>query len=141
MTEKQDNSPRIEKVQLVYARVLEMVSHVAMFLLAAGYLVYILQLLPPSVPIESISGNWHLSAFDMQQKLHAPSGWLIFSNTEALFKGDVVSYFSIFYLCMATIICLVFAAIIFFRGKNYLYAAITALQVLVLFFAASGLIH
>ncbi len=141
MTEKEKNSPGTEKVQLVYARVLNTASHVAIFFLAAGYLIYILQLLPSSVPIESIAGNWHLSASEMQQKIHTPSTWVFFSTPGILFNGDIVSYLSIFYLSMVTVICLAVAAVIFYRGKNYLYTTITILQVLVLLIAASGVIH
>lgn len=141
MTDKEMNSSGAEKVQLVYARVLDIVSHVAIFFLAVGYLIYVLQLLPLAVPIESISGNWHLSASEMQQKIHTPSTWLFFSTPGILFKGDIVSYISIFYLSMVTVICLVVAAVLFYRGKNYLYFVITIFQVLVLLIAASGFIH
>ncbi|TLU81686.1 MAG: DUF1634 domain-containing protein [Chlorobium sp.] len=141
MSDKEKKSESIDKVQLVYARVLEMVSHVGMAFLAIGYLVYVLQLLPLSVPIDAIAGNWHLKASEMQQKLHTPAGWSIISSPAALFKGDVVSYLSIYYLAMATVVCLVFASVTFYREKNYLYTTIAVLQVVVLLVAASGVIH
>ena len=141
MNDKEKNTDKIDQVQLVYARVLEMVSHVGMAFLALGYVVYVLQLLPLSVPIDAIAGNWHLKASEMQQKLHTPAGWSILSSSGALFKGDVVSYLSIYYLAMATVVCLAFASVIFYREKNYLYTTIAVLQVLVLLVAASGLIH
>ena len=140
MTDKEKKFPAIDNVQLVYGRVLETVSHVGMAFLTAGYLVYVLQLLPPSVPIDAIAGNWHLKASELQQKLHTPSGWSFLSSTAALAHGDVVSYLSIYFLAMATIICLAFTIIIFYREKNYLYTTISVLQVLVLLIASAGVV-
>jgi len=139
--DKEKKSFGIDKVQLVYAQVLETVSHVGIAFLVGGYFVYVLQLLPLSVPIDAIAANWHLKASEMQQKLHTPSGWSFLKSTAALLKGDVVSYLSIFYLAMATIACLAFATITFYREKNYVYTALAVLQVVVLLVAASGLIH
>lgn len=141
MSDKERNTHNIDKVQLVYARVLEMVSHVGISFLALGYLVYVLQLLPLSIPIDAIAGNWHLKASEMQQKLHTPAGWSILSTPAALFKGDVVSYLSIYYLATATVVCLAFASVTFYREKNYLYTTIALFQLVVLLVAASGLIH
>jgi len=131
----------IDKVQLVYAQVLENVSHIGIAFLTVGYLAYVLQLLPLSVPIDIIAGNWHLKASEMQHKLHTPSGWSFLHNTAILLKGDIISYLSIFYLAMATIVCLAFATITFYREKNYVYTTLAVLQVVVLLVAASGLIH
>ncbi len=142
MTDKGKKSCAVDRVQLVYAQVLERVSSIGFAFLAIGYLVYVLQLLPFSVPIEAIAANWHLNASDMQHKLHTPLGWSFSDGTlAALLKGDIVSYLSIFYLAMATIVCLVFATTIFYREKNYIYTTITLLQVIVLIVAATGLIH
>ncbi len=139
--DKQKKYQAVDEVQTVYARVLEIVSHVGFVFLSVGYLVYVMQLLPLSVPIEAIAGNWHLKASEMQQKLQIPAGWSFVSSTAALGKGDVLSYLSILYLAMATVICLVFAITAFYREKNYLYTAIAVLQVVVLLVAASGLVH
>ncbi len=135
-------SSAVDKVQLVYAQVLEIVSYAGFAFLAIGYVVYVLQLLPLSVPIDAIAANWHLKASDMQQKLHTPLGWSFSGGTPAaLLQGDIISYLSIFFLAMATIACLAFAAVTFYREKNYLYVTIAVLQVVVLLVAASGLIH
>ena len=127
-------------VQFVYAKVLDFVSHAGMVFIAAGYLIYVMQLPPLSVSIRAVADNWHLSASDMQQKLHVPSGWSFMGSMADALHGDVVSYMSILFLCMATILCLVFAVKVFFREKNYIYTAITFLQALVLLVAASGVI-
>jgi uncharacterized membrane protein len=140
MTDRDKKFHDIGKVQLIYARVLETVSHVGMVFLAVGYLVYVLQLLPLSVPIDAIAGNWQLNASAMQQKLHTPSGWAFLSSTAALVHGDVVSYLSIYFLAMVTIICLAFAIITFYREKNYLYTTIAVLQVVVLIIASAGIV-
>ncbi len=141
MSDKENKSQNIDKVQLVYARVLEKISHVGFAFLAGGYIIYVLQLLPLSVPIDAIAGNWHLKASEMQEKLHTPAGWSFLSSSTALFKGDIISYLSIFYLALATVVCLAFAIVTFYREKNYLYAVIAVFQFAVLLIAASGLVH
>jgi uncharacterized membrane protein len=140
MTDKEKKCIGTDKVQCVYARVLETVSHMGMAFLTVGYLVYVLQLLPLSVPIDAIAGSWHLKASAMQQKLHTPSGWSFLSSTAALLHGDVMSYLSIYFLAMVTIICLAFAISTFYREKNYLYTTIAVLQVVVLIIASAGIV-
>ena len=140
MINMQREKSGIDPVQLIYARVLDLASHLGMALIAIGYLVYVLQLLPLSVPIDAVAGNWHLRASVVQQKLHMPAGWSFMEAGGTLLKGDVISYLSIIYLAMATILCLAFSSMTFFREKNYIYTVIALLQVAVLLFASSGVV-
>ncbi len=141
MMDKNKKSQGIDNVQQVYSKVLENVSHVGFVLLIGGYFVYILQLLPLSIPIDVIAGNWHLSAAEMHQKLNTPSGWSFFATTAMLMKGDVFSSLSIYYLATATIFCLLFTIPAYIRDKNYIYTTIAFFQIVVLLVAASGIIN
>jgi hypothetical protein len=139
MSDRNKEGIYADRVQLAYAKTLDYVSHAVMLAMAAGYIVYMLQLLPLEVPVETIAGNWHLSASAMQAKLHPSCGWSCFSSLTALLHGDAVSYASVIFLALATLICLASAAAVFFSEKKHLFLAITMLQVLVLLVAASGI--
>jgi uncharacterized membrane protein len=137
-----NNGERIyaDRVQLAYARTLDIVAHAVMLVLGIGFLLYILQLLPLTVPIETVAGNWHLSSSELQAKIHPFCGWSCFASLPVLLHGDAVSYASVVMLSMATIICLVTAVAVFFSEKNHLFLMIAVLQVVVLLVAASGVI-
>jgi hypothetical protein len=128
-----------DRVQLVYARTLDYVAHSVIILMAVGYFLYLTELLPLSVPIETIAGNWHLSAGHLQAKLNLPCGWGCFTSPTGILHGDIFSYISVIFLSLATLICLASAVAVFISEKKHLYSAIAALQVLVLLVAASGI--
>ncbi len=138
MTDKKGEKIYADRVQLAYAKTLDIVAHAVMLVIGAGYLLYIMQLLPLSVPIETVAGNWQLSSSELQAKLHLFSGWSCFASLPLLLHGDAVSYASVVMLSMATILCLATAVIVFFREKNHLFLMIAILQVVVLLVAASG---
>jgi hypothetical protein len=139
MSDKPREGGYADKVQLVYARTLDYVAHSVIILMAVGYFLYLTELLPLSVPIETIAGNWHLSAAHLQAKLNLPCGWGCFTSPAGLLHGDIFSYISVIFLSLATLICLASAVAVFISEKKHLYSAIATLQVLVLLVAASGI--
>ncbi|MBN1929074.1 MAG: DUF1634 domain-containing protein [Chlorobiaceae bacterium] len=128
-----------DRVQLLYARTLDLLSHAVIVSMAAGYALYLTGLLPLSIPIETVAANWHLSAADMQAVLRQPSGWNFLDTPGGVLHGDVVSYMSVILLALATLICLAVAVVIYFSEKNRLFFAIALGQLLVLAVAASGI--
>ncbi|NTV07739.1 MAG: DUF1634 domain-containing protein [Chlorobium limicola] len=136
MNGKKREKAEIDKVQLVYASVLDVVSHIGMALIAAGFLIYVLKLLPLTVSIEDVAAHWHMRAADMNRILTVPSGW---SWVQDPLHGDVLSYFSVVFLSMAAMICLVSVIPVFLGEKNRTYALIALLQVMVLAAAVVGI--
>lgn len=126
-----------DNVQLAYAGVLGVTSTLGIILVVLGYIVYVFQLLPLSVPVEAVAANWHLRAADLHRQIHVSSGWSCFSE---LGKGDAISYVSIIYLASVTMFCLFAAAMAFFKEKNLIYVTISILQLGVLVFAAAGIV-
>ncbi|NTW83353.1 MAG: DUF1634 domain-containing protein [Chlorobiaceae bacterium] len=125
------------RVQLDYAAVLGFTSTIGMVLIALGYLVYISGMLPSAVPATEVAAHWHLKASEFHKVVQMPSGWNWLGE---LGRGDVLSYASILYLASATILCLSWIVPSFIREKNRIYTAITIFQVLVLLFAAAGIV-
>ncbi|MGC8775595.1 MAG: DUF1634 domain-containing protein [Chlorobaculum sp.] len=127
-----------DSVQLAYAKTLEFVSHAIIIVMALGFILYIFRLLPLTVPVETVAANWHLNATKLQMKIHHHSGWSCFEDVHTFMHGDTISYASVVFLSMATMVCLATATIAFFKEKNRIYLLITILQVLMLLVAASG---
>ncbi len=139
MSDKQREGGYADRVQLVYAKTLDYVAHSIIVVMAIGYFLYLTQLLPLSVPIETIAGNWHLSAAKLQAKLNLSCGWDCFTAPAGIIHGDILSYISVIFLSLSTLICLASAVAAFISEKKYLYSTIAILQVLVLLVAASGI--
>lgn len=127
-----------DKVQLAYAAILSKATTLGMILVAIGYVLYVFQLMPLSVPIDQVAGNWGLRASEFHHKVPgAPYGWSCFNQAG---NGDVLSYISIIYLGIVTMMCLVAAGIAFLREKNMIYTLISFAQVAVLVLAAAGVV-
>ncbi len=125
------------KVQLTYATVLSWTSTLGIIFVVAGYLIYVFQLLPAAVSPAEIAMQWHLRAAEFHKVVPVPSGWDWITQ---LGRGDVLSYASIVYLSSVTMMCLVVIIPLFLKEKDRIYTMITILQVLVLVFAATGII-
>ena len=132
-----EESIHADKVQLAYAGILGKATTLGIALIIAGYAIYVFQLIPLSVPIEHVADNWHLRAAEFHQQIDAPLGWSCFS---APGYGDTVSYITLIYLGSVTMLCLFVAGLAFLREKNGIYTAISFIQLLVLIFAAAGIV-
>ncbi|NTU53639.1 MAG: DUF1634 domain-containing protein [Chlorobiaceae bacterium] len=127
-----------DKVQLAYAGILSKATTLGIILVIIGYVIYVFQLLPLSVPIDQVAGNWGLRASEFHHKIPlATSGWSSFSQAE---KGDAFSYITLIYLGTVTMLCLAVSGIAFLREKNMVYTFFSFAQLAVLIMAASGLI-
>jgi hypothetical protein len=125
------------RIQLTYATVLSWTSTLGIVFVAAGYLVYVFQLLPSTVSPSEVAMHWHLRAVELHKIVPVPSGW---DWIYQLGRGDVVSYASVVYLSSVTMLCLLVIIPLFLKEKDMIYAVMTVLQVLVLVFAAAGII-
>lgn len=129
-----------DRVHVLYAKTLDLVSHAVIVTMSIGYVLYLTELLPLGIPIETLAANWNLSAADMQARLHQPSGWSFLTNPGGLLQGDIVSYMSVILLALATLFCLAVAVTVYFREKKPLFFTIALGQFLVLVVAASGIV-
>jgi hypothetical protein len=127
----------ISKTQKRYAHVLYWVAAVGQILLVLGYIIYVSKLLPRETPIERITQAWHLSAAELTDELGLETGW---NWIRKLSYGDSISYGALVMLALGTNICLLVAAVSYFREKNRKYAFIVILQIVVLLVAASGIV-
>ncbi|TLU88636.1 MAG: DUF1634 domain-containing protein [Chlorobium sp.] len=136
MSSEKQKETAIDRVQLVYANVLDFVSHTGMVLVAAGFFAYVFRLLPPTVSIEDIASHWHMKASEMHRIIKVPAGWSWVSDP---LHGDALSYVSIIFLSMAAMICLTSAFTVFLKERNRIYTVIAFLQIAVLAAAVAGI--
>ncbi|HHE31458.1 MAG TPA: DUF1634 domain-containing protein [Chlorobaculum parvum] len=129
-----------DRVHIFYAKTLDFVSHAVIVAMVIGYVLYLTGLLPLSIPIGAIAGNWHLSAAEMQATLHHPKGWSFVTAPGGVLQGDIVSYMSVILLALATLFCLAVAVVVYLREKKPLFFTIALGQFLVLVVAASGIV-
>lgn len=119
----------------VLARNFRWISVTGLIIIIASFVIYILNLLPQTVPIETVTQNWHLSSREFIEKLELEYGWSWIRN---LSNSDVLCLASIVFMAFGTPVSLVAVSGVFFIQGDRHYGVIAFLQFLVLCFAASG---
>ena len=123
--------------QIVFARNLRWVSVTGLIIITASFVLYILNLLPPRVPLETVTQNWHLSSREFIEKLEFENGW---NWIRYLSYSDILCFASIVFMAFGTPVSLVAVSGVFFIQGDRHYGVIAFLQFLVLCFAASGVV-
>ncbi|UZP66873.1 DUF1634 domain-containing protein [Desulfovibrio mangrovi] len=123
--------------QLLYASILEKGANAGLLMMIISYLLYVLGVFEPHVPIETVVANWHLGINDYLAATNSPQGW----NWVALLgKGDFMNFIGLALLALLTIVC--YAVLIpgYLRCKDKAYTFFVIAEILVLSLAASGLV-
>ncbi|MFH1764766.1 MAG: DUF1634 domain-containing protein [Gemmatimonadota bacterium] len=131
--------------QLLYAGILAKGMYLGLAILLVTFTLYLTGALQPGIPIEALPRLWTLSAHEYleavnQEFLHRPEvivgwGWM-----GVLALGDYLNFIGIALLAAVTIVCYVGILPSLFRKKDWIYATIAVLEVLVLSLAASEII-
>lgn len=129
------NQKEAAAVENAYAIALEWVSTIGIIACLSAYVLYVFHLLPLSVSLETISGNWHISSNEAAAKGIVLTGWQWIAH---LPKADILSLASIAILTMTPVICLAVAHTGFLKREDYAYTIISILQIVVLLVAVSG---
>lgn len=129
--------PGAAEEQVVYAGILEKGMLAGLGILVITFVVYVLGIFEPYIPVEDLSRYWSMNVHDYLLAANIKTGWWWASQ---LGKGDFLNFIGIALLAGVTIIC--YAAIIptLLRKKDIIYAVLALLEVIVLSAAASGLI-
>ena len=131
--------------QLLYASILAKGMYLGLGILLVTFILYITGLVQPGIPIEELPRLWTLSAHEYLETvnhefLRRPeviAGW---SWMGLLGMGDYLNFIGIALLAAVTIGCYIGILPSLFRKKDWIYAAIAALEVIVLVLAASGIV-
>ncbi|NCO66424.1 hypothetical protein [Candidatus Aquicultor secundus] len=129
---------RATEEQLVYAGILSMGRKIGLAGIVASFLVYLSGILTPKMPLEKVPVYWHLSSSEYMKVAGIKPGWAWLTMFQ---NGDMLNFFGIAILGAISLVC--YLAIIpkLLRKKDTTFAMIAIVEVLVLAFAASGIIH
>lgn len=122
--------------QQLFARWLDAGTKIAFLLLAASFLAYVTGLLPAQLPPEELAKLWGLPLREFVAAAGAPTGW---GWLELWARGDYVNYFGM--VLLASIVMAAFLRVLPLLARHdRSFAAIAALEIVVLLAAASGLL-
>ena len=131
--------------QLLYAKILATGMYIGLAILMVTFTLYVTGIMPPVVPIEDLPNLWTLSAHEYlevidHEYLHTGSlidGW---SWVTVVHRGDFLNFIGIALLALVTIGCYLGILPTLFRKKDWIYAGIAVLEVVILALAASGIV-
>jgi hypothetical protein len=129
---------KASEAQLFYAKVLNRLTLFSFATLIVFFLIYILGIVSPHVPLDQVSQLWTQSSHHYMQAANIQPGWTWVSK---IWYGDILVYVPITLLAGVTIICFLGVIPKFLKSKEYILVAIAILEVVVLLGAASGLLQ
>jgi uncharacterized membrane protein len=123
--------------QLVYANLLGKGALTGLVLIVIIFAIYVSGVLPNVVDYDKIQSYWTLRASDYIHQTNSPTGW---NWVGLLNKGDMLNLIGIAILAGMTIICYLRLLPVFLKKKDTVYTIITIIEIVVLLFAASGIL-
>jgi hypothetical protein len=131
--------------QLLYAGILAKGMYLGLALLTLTFIIYMTGIVQPGIPIEELPRLWTLNVHDYietvnHEFLHRPevvTGW---GWVGLVGMADFMNFIGIAILAAVTIVCYLGILPSLFRKKDWIYASIAILEVIVLVLAASGLV-
>lgn len=121
--------------QLIYARWLEWGARLGFAMLVGCFLLYVLEVLDPFVPLQRLPQLWTLPVDRYLAQTGAPTGW---GWLRLLGKGDYLNFAGVATLALLTVVCYARVAMALVARGERLQAGFAIAQVLVLLAAASG---
>ena len=137
MDTKNNEALKPTREQIIYANLLIIGVWVGIIILATTYAIYLTGALSPHIDISIIPSIWSKGVNEYLEITHSPHGW---GWVSLLTKGDFLNYTGFVLLALMTIVCYLVLVRGYFRQKNWIFAAIAVLEIVVLGVAASGIL-
>lgn len=131
-------TPGASPEQKRYGAVLNIAMKAGLLVLLITFVLYLIGVPKPHIPVGDVSANWGLKVDDYLKVAGIETGW---SWASHLGQSDFLTFLPIAFLGSVTVICYLTILPIFLKRKDSIYAALVAAEVLVLVLAGSGLIH
>ena len=129
-----------EKIETIaqhrlYAKILFWVTHFGFALLIVTFMLYVLGVFKPWIPLEQLPHYWNLPLHEFLEKTKAPSGWrwLDYLNT-----SDYLNFVGLALFAGVTGVCYLALLFDFVRKNQRLYAGLVGLELFFILFAASN---
>lgn len=123
--------------QVVYSNMLFYGCWGSLGLMAVTYLLYISGLVTPHVPLDTVTQLWSQPVKVYLEKGNVPTGW---GWLKLIGQGDFLNFTGVVLLSGMTILCYLPLIGAYLKKKEPIFAAIAVLEILVLAFAASGIV-
>ncbi|MDO8735949.1 MAG: hypothetical protein Q7K29_02550 [Thermoleophilia bacterium] len=130
--------PSVEQKR--YGKILDIAMKVGLLILVITFVLYLIGVPKPHIPVGDVSNTWGLKVSGDEGYLKATGiekGW---SWATHLNQSDFLTFAPIAFLASVTVICYLSILPIFLKRKDYIYASLAVLEVLVLVLAASGVL-
>jgi len=128
----------VPQEQVKYADLLFWGSWIAIAIMLATYTLYISGIVAPYVPMSEISQYWSQPVGHYVHEAQVPTGW---GWTSLLGRGDFLNFVGVVILAFMTAVCfLVVLLPAYIKKKEWVFAGIVVLEILVLSLAASGIL-
>lgn len=137
MDNMEEMAKKPSKEQVTYANILVMGVWAGLFILFTTYFLYLFGVLTPHVDISLIPELWGKGVDEYLHLTHSPHGW---GWVGLVTKGDFLNYVGFVLLALMTVICYLVLLKGYLAKKDWIYAVIAFLEIVVLSVAASGLL-
>lgn len=131
---KYDKTP---KEQVLYANILFYGCWSGLAIMIVTYLIYVFGILDPHVSMDVVTRSWFYPVHEYLTAGQVPVGW---GWATLLHKGDFLNFLGIALLASMTLVCYIPLVLAYLKKKDMLFAVISAAEILVLTFAASGIV-
>ncbi|MCG6973012.1 MAG: hypothetical protein LJE66_07695 [Desulfobacterales bacterium] len=137
MEEKTNALLKATPEQVLYAKILEKGMYLGLLVLFITYVLYVLGVIHPYIPLNKLSGYWSMNVHEYLEHTGINAGWAWIGM---LNYGDFLNFIGVVILSGVTIIC--YAAIVptLLKNKDIIYAILAVLEVIILGAAASGIL-
>ena len=123
--------------QLLYSKILNGGMLLGLSGLVVTFILYISGILQPLIPLEEVETYWVLPVSEYLEKSGMQPGWAWFTNMQF---GDMLNFLPIAFLSLLTVVCYIAIIPGLIRKKDTAYVVIAIIEILVLVFAASGIL-
>lgn len=129
------DTPAISRAQTVYARWLEIGAQLGLVILIASFVIYLGQWGTPKISLSDLPQYWTLpvDAFLTATGMPAGWGWIAFLDA-----SDVRNFVGVALLATVSLASIARVLILFLRHRDWIYAGISACQLVVLLLALVG---
>ena len=123
--------------QKIYAELLDKGMKLGLFAVIVSFFLYITGILPPAIPLDELPRYWAMPVGDYLAATGQSGGW---SWVTLVGKGDYLNFIGIVILSGITILCYLAILPTLLRKRDTIYLSIAGVTVLILTFAASGIL-
>jgi hypothetical protein len=137
MDQHTEKSLHARPEQLIYANILEKGMLFGLLLLVVVFVVYVLGVFKPFIPLTEVSKYWTMNVHDYLHTTHIKNGW---AWLFMIGYADFLNFIPIAILAGVTILCFLSIVPVLLRNNDKLYAGLALLEALILAVAASGIL-